>query len=39
VTVTYVSESFQPPGTGFQDWMHAACNSLANAPNTAQRER
>ena len=39
MTVTYVSESFQPLGTGFQDCTHAACNGLANVPNTAQRGR
>jgi len=33
VTVTYVSETIQPPDTSFQDWMYGEYNSLANALN------
>ncbi len=35
VTVTYVSETIQPPDTSFQDWMYGEYNSLANALNAA----
>ncbi len=35
VTVTYVSETIQPPDTTFQDWMYGEYNSLANALNAA----
>jgi zinc/manganese transport system substrate-binding protein len=33
LTVTYVSETIQPPDTSFQDWMYGEYNSLANALN------
>ena len=33
VTVTFVSETIQPPDTSFQDWMYGQYNSLANALN------
>jgi len=33
VTVTYVSETIQPPDTTFQDWMFGQYDSLANALN------
>jgi zinc/manganese transport system substrate-binding protein len=33
VTVTYVSETIQPPDTSFQDWMYGEYNDLANALN------
>ena len=33
VTVTYVSETIQPPDTSFQDWMYGEYNSLINALN------
>jgi zinc/manganese transport system substrate-binding protein len=33
VTVTYVSETIQPPDMSFQDWMYGEYNSLANALN------
>jgi zinc/manganese transport system substrate-binding protein len=33
VTVTFVSETIQPPDTSFQDWMYGEYNSLANALN------
>jgi zinc/manganese transport system substrate-binding protein len=33
VTVTYVSETIQPPDTSFQDWMYGEYNSLENALN------
>jgi zinc/manganese transport system substrate-binding protein len=36
VTVTYVSETIQPPDTSFQDWMYGEYNSLANALNAGQ---
>jgi zinc/manganese transport system substrate-binding protein len=36
VTVTYVSETIQPPDTSFQDWMYGQYNSLANALNAEQ---
>jgi zinc/manganese transport system substrate-binding protein len=36
VTVTYVSETIQPPDTSFQDWMFGEYNSLANALNAEQ---
>jgi len=36
VTVTYVSETIQPPDTSFQDWMYGEYNSLANALNAEQ---
>jgi len=36
VTVTYVSETIQPPDTSFQDWMFGQYNSLANALNAEQ---
>lgn len=35
VTVTYVSETIQPPDTSFQDWMFGQFDSLANALNAA----
>ncbi|MGA8542686.1 MAG: zinc ABC transporter substrate-binding protein [Thermoplasmata archaeon] len=31
VTVTYVSETIQPPDTSFQNWMYGEYNSLENA--------
>ena len=36
VTVTYVSETIQPPDTSFQDWMFGQYNSLINALNAGQ---
>jgi len=33
ITVTYVSETIQPPGTSFQNWMYGEYNSLYNALN------
>jgi zinc/manganese transport system substrate-binding protein len=36
VTVTYVSETIQPPDTSFQDWMYGEYNSLINALNAEQ---
>ena len=33
VTITYVSETIQPPDTSFQDWMFGEYNNLANALN------
>ncbi|MGA7923249.1 MAG: zinc ABC transporter substrate-binding protein [Thermoplasmata archaeon] len=33
VTLTYVSETIQPPDTSFQDWMYGQYNSLQNALN------
>ncbi len=36
VTVTYVSETIQPPDTSFQDWMYGEYDSLANALNADQ---
>jgi zinc/manganese transport system substrate-binding protein len=36
VTVTYVSETIQPPDTSFQDWMYGEYNSLENALNAEQ---
>ncbi|MGA8303850.1 MAG: zinc ABC transporter substrate-binding protein [Thermoplasmata archaeon] len=36
VTVTYVSETIQPPDTSFQDWMYGEYNSLINALNSEQ---
>ncbi len=36
VTVTYVSETIQPPDTSFQDWMFGEYNSLENALNADQ---
>jgi zinc/manganese transport system substrate-binding protein len=33
VTVMYVSETIQPPGTSFQNWMYGEYNSLYNALN------
>ena len=36
VTVTYVSETIQPPDTSFQDWMYGQYNSLINALNAAE---
>jgi zinc/manganese transport system substrate-binding protein len=33
VTVTYVSETIQPPDTSFQDWMYGQYDSLFNALN------
>jgi len=35
VTVTYVSETIQPPDTSFQDWMFGQYNSLINALNAS----
>jgi zinc/manganese transport system substrate-binding protein len=36
VTVTYVSETIQPPDTSFQDWMFGQYNSLINALNAGE---
>jgi zinc/manganese transport system substrate-binding protein len=36
VTVTYVSETIQPPDTSFQDWMYGQYNSLINALNAGE---
>jgi zinc/manganese transport system substrate-binding protein len=36
VTVTYVSETIQPPDTSFQDWMYGQYDSLINALNAGQ---
>jgi len=33
VTVTFVSETIQPPDTSFQDWMYGEYNQLENALN------
>ncbi|MFZ0891470.1 MAG: zinc ABC transporter substrate-binding protein [Thermoplasmata archaeon] len=33
VTVTFVSETIQPPDTTFQDWMYGEYNNLENALN------
>jgi len=35
VTLTYVSETIQPPDTSFQDWMYGQYNSLINALNAS----
>jgi len=35
VTVTYVSETIQPPDTSFQDWMYGEYDNLYNALNAA----
>jgi zinc/manganese transport system substrate-binding protein len=34
VTVTFVSETIQPPDTSFQDWMYGQYNQLYNALNS-----
>jgi hypothetical protein len=39
MTVTYVSETIQPPDTSFQDGMPGAYHRLANALNTARLGR
>lgn len=36
VTVTFVSETIQPPDTTFQDWMYGEYNQLENALNAYQ---
>jgi zinc/manganese transport system substrate-binding protein len=36
VTVTFVSETIQPPDTSFQDWMYGEYNNLENALNAYQ---
>jgi zinc/manganese transport system substrate-binding protein len=36
VTVTFVSETIQPPDTSFQDWMFGEYNQLENALNAYQ---
>lgn len=36
VTVTFVSETIQPPDTSFQDWMFGQYNQLENALNAYQ---
>jgi zinc/manganese transport system substrate-binding protein len=36
VTVTFVSETIQPPGTSFQNWMYGQYNNLENALNAYQ---
>jgi zinc/manganese transport system substrate-binding protein len=36
VTVTFVSETIQPPDTTFQDWMYGEYNALENALNAYQ---
>jgi zinc/manganese transport system substrate-binding protein len=39
VTVTYVSETIQPPDESFQDWMYGEYNQLANALNAEELGR
>jgi zinc/manganese transport system substrate-binding protein len=36
VTVTYVSETIQPPDTSFQEWMYGQYDSLINALNAGE---
>jgi zinc/manganese transport system substrate-binding protein len=36
ITVTYVSETIQPPDTSFQDWMYGQYDSLFNALNAGE---